>query len=102
MAKWLRRRATIRRMLRAELFYQDPHCGYCRKALASPDAGVLDHATPKSRGGGDGPSNQILSCRQCDFAKGDRTISEWRRDLLAGLFSIGDVDRREVPAKTTA
>jgi 5-methylcytosine-specific restriction endonuclease McrA len=88
MDKWLRKRATIRRMLRAELFYQDPHCAYCCKPLAHPDAAVLDHATPKSRGGGDWPSNAMLACRRCDAAKGDRTISEWKADLLAGLFSI--------------
>jgi 5-methylcytosine-specific restriction endonuclease McrA len=75
-------------MLRLELWLQDAFCGYCRKPLAGPDSGILDHATPKSRGGGDGPSNQILSCRRCDAAKGDRTISEWKADLLAGLFSI--------------
>jgi 5-methylcytosine-specific restriction endonuclease McrA len=89
MERWLRSRATVRRMLRLELYQQDPHCGYCRRPLAGPDAGVLDHATPRSRGGGDRPSNAILSCPQCDHAKGRRTISEWKADLLAGLFSIG-------------
>jgi hypothetical protein len=71
------------------LYQQDPHCGYCRRPLACPDAGVLDHATPRSRGGGDRPSNAILACPQCDRAKGRRTISEWKADLLAGLFAIG-------------
>ncbi len=93
MERWLRRRATIRRMLRAELFYEDPHCAYCRKPLSGPDAGVLDHARPQSRGGGDGPSNAILCCKLCDRCKGDRTISEWKADLLAGLFSIGEERR---------
>jgi 5-methylcytosine-specific restriction endonuclease McrA len=89
LERWLRGRATVRRLLRAELYLEDPHCAYCRRPLAGPWAGVLDHATPKSRGGNDKPSNAILACKACDRAKGNRTISEWRRDLLAGLFSIG-------------
>ena len=102
MERWLRRRATIRRMLRAELFYEDPHCAYCRKPLAGPWAGVLDHATPKSRGGGEGPSNAILACKACDYAKGNRTISEWRRDLLAGLFAIGSGEMGTIVHEPTA
>lgn len=97
MAKWLRSRATVRRMLRLELYQQDPHCGYCRRPLACPDAGVLDHATPKCRGGGDRPSNAILSCVLCDRAKGDRTISEWKAGLLAGLFSLGGEESAPPP-----
>jgi len=34
-------------------------------------------------------ANAVLSCVLCDRAKGDRTVEEWKRDLLAGLFSIG-------------
>ncbi|HET6324814.1 MAG TPA: HNH endonuclease signature motif containing protein [Planctomycetaceae bacterium] len=89
MERWLRGRCTVRRMLRLELYLQDPFCAYCRRPLACPDAGVLDHATPRSQGGSDQPSNAMLSCRQCDRAKGRRTISEWKAALLAGLFSIG-------------
>lgn len=89
MERWLRGRATVRRLLRAELYLDDPHCAYCRRPLASPDRAVLDHATPRSQGGSDQPSNAMLSCWQCDKAKGNRTISEWKADLLAGLFSIG-------------
>jgi hypothetical protein len=80
MAKWLRSLATVRRLLRLDLFLRDPFLGYCRKPLSSPDAAVLDHATHRRRGGGKGPRNAILSCRQCDFGKGDRTVSEWRHD----------------------
>jgi hypothetical protein len=93
MEKWLRSRCTVRRMLRLELWTEDPHCAYCRRPLACPDAGVLDHATPRSRGGGDRPSNAMLCCRQCDQAKGRRTISEWKADLLAGLFALPNPER---------
>jgi 5-methylcytosine-specific restriction endonuclease McrA len=89
MERWLRSRATVRRLLRLELYLDDPHCAYCRRPLAGPDAAVLDHATPRSQGGSDQPSNAMLCCRDCDRAKGARTISEWKSALLAGLFSIG-------------
>lgn len=102
MAKWLRSRATVRRMLRAELWLADPFCGYCRRPLSGPDNAVLDHATPRSRGGGDGQSNAILACRRCDVAKGDRTISEWKADLLAGLFSIGNGQMQNAGGKRPA
>jgi 5-methylcytosine-specific restriction endonuclease McrA len=89
MGRWFRRRRRIRTIIREKLWLEDPHCRYCRRPLAGPWAGVLDHATPRSRGGKDHANNAILACRACDRAKGDRTVSEWRRDLLAGLFSIG-------------
>ncbi len=97
MERWLRGRCTVRRMLRLELYLQDPFCAYCRRPLACPDAGVLDHATPRSQGGSDQPSNAMLSCRQCDRAKGNRTISEWRADLLRGLFAIGPSSGSSAP-----
>ncbi len=84
MELWLRSRRTVRRMLRLELYMEDPHCAYCRRPLACPDAGVLDHATPRSQGGSNQPSNAMLCCRGCDHAKGPRTISEWQRVYLRG------------------
>ena len=84
MERWLRGRRTVRRMLRLELWTENPYCAYCRRPLPGPDAGVLDHARPRCQGGGDQPSNAMLSCRQCDQAKGPRTIGEWKADSAGG------------------
>ena len=66
-----------------------PFCRYCCAPLHSWKDSALDHALPASRGGSDGMANAVLSCKLCDRAKGDRTVEEWQRDLLAGLFTIG-------------
>jgi len=90
LSRWFQRRRRLRTLLKEERWLADPHCGYCRRPLPGPWAGVLDHAIPRSRGGSDGASNAVLACKPCDFTKGNRTIEEWRADLLAGLFSIGN------------
>ena len=60
------------------------------KAPGWPGAGVLDHATPKSAAAvTTGPATQSWRARRAIMAKGNRTISEWRADLLAGLFQLG-------------
>ena len=86
--RWFRRRGRLHSLVRQDLWLADPHCRYCRRPLAGPWAGVLDHAVPRSRGGSDYACNAVLSCRACDRAKGAMTIDEWRAALLAGLFTI--------------
>lgn len=48
-------------------------CFYCGEF---PDAYHLDHVTPKSRGGSDGPANRVLACAPCNLDKG--TMPGWR------------------------
>jgi 5-methylcytosine-specific restriction endonuclease McrA len=84
-----RKRNKRREPIRIALWLDDPHCRYCRIQLRTWKDGILDHMTPASRGGGDGMTNAALWCKCCDRAKGNRTVKEWREDLLAGLFSIG-------------
>lgn len=77
-----------RRRLLLNAWVNDPRCRYCGKPLRFPWQGVMDHALPRSRGGGNTAANLVLSCRPCDRAKGDRTIAEWRADLAANLFAL--------------
>ena len=84
-----RKRNKRRESIRIAQWLDDPHCRYCYAPLRSWKDGVLDHTLPASRGGGNGMTNAVLSCKLCDRAKGDRTVEEWHRDLLAGLFTIG-------------
>ena len=93
-AKWLMIQLNRRpsRTLRYHLWEQaDGRCRYCGRPVELYRA-VLDHAVPQSRGGTDGPSNRVLSCRACDIAKGNRTIAEWKTALLAALFTLAVPD----------
>jgi 5-methylcytosine-specific restriction endonuclease McrA len=56
-------------------------CRYCRAALDEdgPDMfrPILEHWTPKSRGGSNDLSNLVLACKFCDTAKGAMTGDEF-------------------------
>lgn len=61
---------------RARIFAREQGCcAYCRDLLDETEA-TLDHVLPKSRGGGGGVSNLVLSCFDCNNLKGDRTPDE--------------------------
>ena len=47
-------------------------CIYCGQ-----NADTIDHLTPKSRGGSDGPSNKLPACRACNLEKGNMTYDEY-------------------------
>ena len=49
-------------------------CAYCGWGETAFE---IDHVRPKSRGGSDRVSNLVLSCHDCNSAKGDRTAAEF-------------------------
>ena len=49
-------------------------CVYCRRVETAFE---IDHVIPRSRGGSDRVSNLVLSCHDCNRAKGDRTAAEF-------------------------
>lgn len=51
-------------------------CFYCREPLPVWQH-TTDHMLPRSRGGGHGPSNEVLCCQPCNSRKGSRTPEEW-------------------------
>ena len=66
--------------MRAALYErQGGLCFYCGYPLTNGGRGfVLDHLVPRSKGGGDGPTNRVAACRLCDSKKRDRmpTVEE--------------------------
>jgi len=66
-------------------------CVYCHATNVPFE---IDHVLPRSRGGSDRVSNLVLSCHDCNQAKGDRTASE---------FGHGEVERQaRTPLKDAA
>ena len=67
--------------LAARIVHRDGRwaCAYCGTPLALDDW-VLEHRTPLSRGGTNRLGNLCLSCRDCNAAKGVRTVEEWLED----------------------
>ena len=64
------------RLTRAALWARDKGvCVYCKKSL-SKMAVTKDHVMPRSRGGGSGWDNIVVSCRDCNNTKGNRTPEE--------------------------
>ncbi|HEY4262204.1 MAG TPA: HNH endonuclease signature motif containing protein [Schlesneria sp.] len=73
---------------RRKLWNRDPHCTYCRQRIGSGNE-TLDHIKPQCEGGLDTPSNLVLACGLCNEAKGGRSATQWRDDLVAACEMIG-------------
>ena len=56
------------------------HCVYCGRGETAFE---IDHVVPRSRGGSDQVSNLVLSCHDCNRAKGDRTAAEFGHPQVA-------------------
>lgn len=54
---------------------QQGRCFYCRETLTKFH---VDHKTPISRGGSNGPENIAIACPFCNLSKGARTEAEFR------------------------
>ncbi len=55
-------------------------CVYCGRGETAFE---IDHVVPRSRGGSDRVSNLVLSCHDCNSAKGDRTAAEFGHPQVA-------------------
>ncbi len=56
-------------------------CVYCGRG---DTAFEIDHVVPRSRGGTDRVSNLVLSCHDCNSAKGDQTAAEFGHPHVEG------------------
>ncbi len=56
-------------------------CVYCGRGETAFE---IDHVVPRSRGGTDRVSNLVLSCHDCNSAKGDRTAAEFGHPHVEG------------------
>jgi 5-methylcytosine-specific restriction endonuclease McrA len=76
-------RRMIPPLTNRELFLRDAHmCMYCGGQY--PETMLTrDHVIPMSRGGRDGWSNVVTSCRSCNTRKGNRSPEEAHMTLLA-------------------
>jgi 5-methylcytosine-specific restriction endonuclease McrA len=60
-------------------------CVYCGRGETAFE---IDHVVPRSRGGSDRVSNLVLSCHDCNTAKGDRTAAEFGHPQVAGQAKL--------------
>ena len=73
--------------LRSYVFHRDGHrCAYCENARA--ERYELDHVVPKSLGGSDRVSNLVVSCHDCNEAKGNALVSEFLADSPERLAAV--------------
>jgi hypothetical protein len=72
------RSAALHTRLRAAL--NTEVCWYCGNA---DSALIVEHRTPRSRGGSHHPGNLCWACRSCNSLKRDMTVEEWRRVIAA-------------------
>ncbi|MNE18010.1 CRISPR-associated endonuclease Cas9 [compost metagenome] len=64
------------------LFQRDKHlCAYCGNVFAETEL-TRDHVVPSSRGGPNTWNNCVTSCKRCNNVKGDRTPTEYGKELL--------------------
>lgn len=60
-------------------------CVYCERGETAFE---IDHVVPRSRGGSDRVSNLVLSCHDCNTAKGDQTAAEFGHPHVAGQAKL--------------
>jgi hypothetical protein len=69
---------TFERIARRDLW----ECWYCGVNLFGKSVSkcevVLDHVTPRSKGGASTDDNLVLACWGCNCGKGGRTLEEFR------------------------
>lgn len=73
---------------RREFLYsqQKGRCAYCGQPIPKR-AATLDHVVPKCRGGGATRENQVVACRRCNCAKGDKSAHILVAMLMQGLVA---------------
>ena len=70
----------VRSDLRLAIYLRDRFtCVYCLADLhgADPRDITLDHVTPQSDGGGNGPDNMVTACRACNCSRQDKPLSRF-------------------------
>lgn len=70
---------TSKNQQRAMILLRDGYvkCAYC-DVLVPASEFIVEHATPRSRGGGSTIMNLVGSCNRCDKDKGPLTAEEFR------------------------
>jgi hypothetical protein len=72
-----------RRRVSGDAWSMSRRCAYCDRPLKRSEVSV-DHLLPRSRGGDDSPANLVVCCRQCNDAKGNKTVEEWIDGIRQG------------------
>ncbi|MBD2181026.1 HNH endonuclease [Planktothrix sp. FACHB-1355] len=85
----------VRQYLLEKFNHTCVYCGVTNKPFN------LDHFHPKSKGGSDRVSNLVLSCVECNQAKGDKLPAEFLSDRLDILTKI-DKQRKQPLADAAA
>jgi 5-methylcytosine-specific restriction endonuclease McrA len=80
-------------------YFLSPFCTFCGTSLL-PSAASIDHWIPRSRNGGDGIRNLVVSCIDCNRLKHTRTGEEFKVFLLeyAGRILGNKAEDRKVTA----
>ena len=77
---WRRKVARIKLPVDPKFLYiqftENPNCYYCKTSLKETDVHI-DHKIPKSRGGTHKNENLVLSCKDCNHLKNDKTETEF-------------------------
>lgn len=76
-------------------------CWYCGTQTSLPPCPTparmsIDHLMPRILGGGDDLANLVPACRQCNCAKGGRTVEGFRLQQFYGQHDIEPFSDRQL------
>jgi len=92
----------IRQSSRLAIYLRDGcSCAYCGATLEDGARLTLDHLTPHSHGGGNGPENLVCCCSRCNSARGARSVAAFSRTVAAYL-GLPAAAGREIAAHARA
>lgn len=75
-------RLVTHEWFRDQCVRQDHKCVYCHEVKRL----TLDHVTPISRGGKHVCENIVGACPNCNSAKHDKTLLEWKPEFCLGVY----------------
>ena len=79
----MERNSRLHKLVRVDMYRQDPCCRYCKKLMRlggnKAHSATIEHITPLSEGGEDEPDNMLLVHKGCNH------IENWLHQMEKNL-----------------
>ena len=93
--RWIRLQPRLAIYLRDKLT-----CTWCGKSVHDGAELTLDHCKPRSKHGGNKPSNLVTSCLSCNSRRGDRSLASFSK--VAAQHNVSQITPQSVLSRVTA
>ena len=93
--RWIRLQPRLAIYLRDRLT-----CTWCGTSVHDGAELTLDHCKPRSKHGGNEPSNLVTSCLSCNSRRGDKSLSAFSK--VAAQKNVEQVTPKDILSRVTS